>query len=134
MRQQLFDMIVKSGEYSFNKSHAVSYALITYASAYLKVHYPLEYARALLSHVYEDGKDKEYAAVVDDCRRQGIQFLPADIVKSNWEFSIEDGKLRVGLCAVKGLGKVAIDAIEPLKAQFEQALSIEEFLGIIAEA
>ena len=131
---KLFDMIVKSGEYSFNKSHAVSYALITYASAYLKVHYPLEYARALLSHVYEDGKDKEYAAVVDDCRRQGIQFLPADIVKSNWEFSIEDGKLRVGLCAVKGLGKVAIDAIEPLKAQFEQALSIEEFLGIIAEA
>lgn len=126
---RIFDKIVDAGQYSFNHSHAVSYAMVSYASAYLKVHYPLEYACALLTNTYQRSKDKEYSMVYEDCRRQGIQFLPLDMRKSEWEFTIEDSKIRIGLCAIKGFGEKAADVTEELKNQ--EYTSIEELLEVI---
>lgn len=131
---KIFDMVVRSAEYSFNYSHAVSYAFITYASAYLKVHYPLEFARALLTNTYARNKDKEYDMVLEDCRRQGIQFLPADFVKSNWEFSVENGKIRIGLCAVKGFGEKAVEAITNIRGSLENTKTIGELYSAIEDS
>lgn len=111
---KIFDMIVDSGLYSFNQSHAVSYALLSYASAYLKVHYPIVFMSHLLTYTYQKGKEKEYETVLKDCRRQNISFLPADINHSKWGFKVENDFIRVGLCAVKGLGEKAGEAIANL--------------------
>ena len=108
---KIFDMIVDAGLYSFNMAHAISYGSITYASAYLKTHYPLEFACALLTDTWSRGKDKEYKAVYEDCIRNGIKFLPASAKESKWNFTIEDGKIRVGLCAIKGLGEKAVKVL-----------------------
>ena len=114
---KVYDTIVAAGAYSFNKSHAVSYAMITYATAYMKVHYPAEFMAAYLTYTYTDAKSqknrKETGAsvVIDDCRRMGIGFLPADCNNSGWEFTAEDGKIRIGMCAIKGFGKKAAHAI-----------------------
>lgn len=94
-----------------NMAHAVSYGLITYVSAYLKTHYPLEYMKNLLTNAYSRGEKESYAEILDDCRRMGIKFLPPDINKSNWEFTIEDGNIRVGMCAIKGFGEKAAEQV-----------------------
>jgi len=115
---KVYDMIVAAGLYSFNASHALSYALITYATAYMKVHYPAEFMAAYLTYAYTDAKAQKNrketgpATIIDDCRRMGISFLPADCNKSGWEFNVEDGKIRVGMCAVKGFGKKHAEIIE----------------------
>lgn len=130
---RIFDMIVKSGEYSFNAAHAVSYALLTYASAYLKVHYPLQFMRNLLTYTYEKSKDDEYMTVLKDCIRQGIDFLPADVNYSDWAFTTEDGKLRVGLCAVKGLGEKAAALISSLRKEKGSFHDLSTFIYAVEE-
>lgn len=122
---KMFDLIEKSAEYSFNKSHAVSYALVTYASAYLKVHYPLEFSRNMLTNAYLNKKG-EIEASVKDCKAAGIKFLPADLFKSKWEFAVEDGKIRIGLCAIKGFGEKVANAVEGLNFN-----SLESFYGYL---
>lgn len=115
---RVYDTIVKAGEYSFNASHAVSYAMITYATAYMKVHYPAEFMAAYLTYAYTDAKaqknrkDAGPSVIIDDCRRMGIKFLPVDCNESGWEFKVEDGKIRIGMCAVKGFGEKHAQIIE----------------------
>lgn len=65
----------------------------------------------LLTNAYIRGEKATYTAISDDCRRMGIKFLPPDINKSDWEFTIEDDCIRIGLCAVKGLGEKAVEEI-----------------------
>lgn len=105
---KVYSVIENAGKYSFNASHAVSYGMITYLSAWLKLHYPLYYMANLLTDAYTAKKDdKKVEAIVNDCRRLGIQFMQIDANKSNWNFTVEDGKIRIGLCAVKSLGEIA---------------------------
>lgn len=108
---RIFDLIEQSGLYSFNLSHAVSYALIAYASAYMKVHYPTEYMKNLLTNTWSRGEKDDYDDVLKECKRLKIKFLPVDINKSEYEFTVEDAKIRIGLCAVKGLGQKAVNEI-----------------------
>lgn len=108
---QIYDMVVAAGAYSFNRAHAISYALITYVSAYLKVHFPLQFMKNLLTNTYSRGEKENYETVLDDCRRQGIKFLPPDINKSQWEFMVEDGVIRIGMCAIKGFGEKAAQQV-----------------------
>ena len=107
----VFKMIVDSGLYSFNKSHAVAYAILCYTTAYYKVYYPKEFMAAELTNIYinvsTDKKAKRIEETVSDCRRLGIKFLPVDVNKSNWEFTIDNDKIRIGLCAVTSLGDKA---------------------------
>ena len=106
----IFDLIEASSLYSFNLSHALSYAMITYATAWLKVYHTKEFMKNVLSNVYERDKEDEYSSIIKDCASTGIEFLPPDIRYSKKSFILEDGKIRIGLVA-KGIGNKAIDIL-----------------------
>jgi DNA polymerase III subunit alpha len=100
----------RSADYSFNKSHAACYALISYRTAWLKANYPAEYMAALISSVM-DTKDK-VPFFVAQAEQMGIQILPPDVNLSDHEFVVVDGNIRFGLDAVKGVGYQAVEAIK----------------------
>jgi DNA polymerase III subunit alpha len=103
-----------TGDYSFNKSHAACYALISYRTAWLKANYPIEYMAALISSVMNT-KDK-VPFYVNQCRELGIEVLPPDVNESDAGFTVVDGKIRFGLNAVKGVGRGSIEAIIAARA------------------
>jgi DNA polymerase-3 subunit alpha len=103
-----------TGDYSFNKSHAACYALISYRTAWLKANYPVEYMAALISSVMNT-KDK-VPFYVNQCREAGIDVLPPDVNESDIGFTVVEGKIRFGLNAVKGVGVGAIEAIVAVRA------------------
>lgn len=113
--QRIFKMIVDSGLYSFNKSHAVAYAVLCYVTAYYKTYHPEIFFAAELTNIYinvsADKRSKRIEETVSDCRRLGIKFLPVDVNCSNWDFTVSDGKIRIGLCAVTSLGDKAANAL-----------------------
>ncbi len=105
----IYDEILDFANYAFNKAHAVSYAIVAYETAYLKYHYPREYMAALMSTVLDyPEKVAEYTA---ECSQMGIDLLPPDINKSKNRFSVEDGKIRYGLVAVKNIGSKFIESV-----------------------
>ena len=104
--KRIFKMIVDSGLYSFNESHAIAYAILCYISAYLKVYYPREFLAASLTNAYE--RKEDVVDLVNECRRLGYQFLLPDINISDWDFTLEDtNKIRIGMCAIKSFGEKA---------------------------
>jgi DNA polymerase III subunit alpha len=100
----------RSADYSFNKSHAACYALISYRTAWLKANHPAEYMAALISSVM-DTKDK-VPFFVAQAEQMGIAILPPDVNLSDHEFVVVDGNIRFGLDAVKGVGYQAVEAIK----------------------
>jgi DNA polymerase III subunit alpha len=107
--RQLWDDIEKSQDYSFNKSHAACYALISYRTAWLRANHPREYMAALISSVMNT-KDR-VPIYVNACHDLGIEVLPPDVNESQVDFAVVDGKIRFGLNAVKGVGEGACRAI-----------------------
>jgi DNA polymerase-3 subunit alpha len=105
----MWDENERSAEYSFNKSHAACYALISYRTAYLKANYPAEYMAALISSVM-DTKDK-VPFYVAECESMGLEVLPPDVNSSQRDFAVVEGKIRFGLSAVKNVGENAVRAI-----------------------
>ncbi|WP_028325099.1 DNA polymerase III subunit alpha [Desulfatirhabdium butyrativorans] len=106
---QLFDLIEKFGGYGFNKSHSAAYALISYQTAYLKAHYPVEFLAALLtSEMHTTDAVVKY---ISECRAHQIPILPPDINASDKNFTVVDGAIRFGLVAVKNVGEAAIDCM-----------------------
>src|SRR5215213_3188149 len=98
-----------AADYSFNRSHAACYALISYRTAWLKANYPAEYMAALISSVMST-KDK-VPFFVARCEDMGIEVLPPDVNESGHRFKVVEGNIRFGLDAVKGLGYQAVEAI-----------------------
>jgi len=88
--------------YGFPESHAASFALIVYASAYLKAHYPAAFYAAMLNN-FPMGFYHP-ATLVKDAQRRGVVFAPVDVERSSWDCTIEpDGRVRLGLRYVAGL-------------------------------
>ena len=106
---RLFDLMAKFAEYGFNKSHSAAYAYISYQTAYLKAHYPVEFMAATLS-ADMDNTDKIVKSI-NECREMGITILPPDINQSGQEFKVIGNSIRFGLEAVKGVGAAAIESI-----------------------
>lgn len=105
----IYDEILAFASYAFNKAHAVSYAIVSYRTAYMKRNYPHEYMAALLTSVLDNTpKVTEYIA---ECRELGIRLLPPDINASDADFTVENGDLRFGLVAIKGVGRGLIQAL-----------------------
>jgi len=105
----------RSADYSFNRSHAACYALISYRTAWLKANYPAEYMAALISSVM-DTKDK-VPFFVGQAEQMGISILPPDVNLSDHEFVVVDGNIRFGLDAVKGVGYAAVEAIKRARSE-----------------
>ena len=119
----------RSADYSFNKSHAACYGLISYRTAWLKANYPAEYMAALISSVMST-KDK-VPFFVARCEEMGIQILPPDVNASDHAFTVEAASaeqpgapgvgetknIRFGLDAVKGVGHQAVEAIKQARAE-----------------
>jgi len=99
----IYDEIYDFANYAFNKAHAVSYAVISYQTAYLKCHYPKEYMAALLSSVLD--YPEKVAEYTEECRSMGIKLLPPDVNESNDMFSVSGDNIRYGLVAVKNIGR-----------------------------
>src|SRR3954469_25562406 len=115
----------KSADYSFNKSHAACYALISYRTGWLKANYPAEYMAALISSVM-DTKDK-VPFFVNQAESMGIEILPPCVNESDHEFMVVDGNIRFGLDAVKGVGYAAVEAIKAAREEGGPFTSIWDF-------
>jgi error-prone DNA polymerase len=90
--------------YGFPESHAASFALLAYASAYLKVHYPAAFYTALLNN--QPMGFYHPATLVKDAQRRGVRFHPIDVQHSDWECHVDaDGAIRLGFMYVNGLRK-----------------------------
>ncbi|MHB8492456.1 MAG: DNA polymerase III subunit alpha, partial [Solirubrobacteraceae bacterium] len=112
--ESLWQTNERSADYSFNKSHAACYALISYRTAWLKANHPAEYMAALISSVMST-KDK-VPFFVARCEEMGIEVLTPDVNRSDHEFTVEEGNIRFGLDAVKGVGYQAVEAIKSARA------------------
>lgn len=123
--ETLYSMIKKFGEYGFNKSHSAAYALVTYQTAYLKTHYRTEYMTSLLSA--QPDKQDDVIQYVNDCKASGIQVLPPAINHSEYDFSIENGSIRFGLSAIKGIGEKAIESIVKSRQKDGEFKSLKDF-------
>jgi len=108
--RRIADQIGGFGEYGFPESHAASFALLAYASAYLKCHYPALFAAALLNS--QPMGFYSPASIVEDCRRHGVPVGAICVNRSHWESTLEDlpeqeaaggFRLRLGMCLVRGL-------------------------------
>ena len=99
---ELWSVNEAAADYSFNRSHAACYALISYRTAWLKANYPAEYMAALISSVMST-KDK-VPFFVAQCEDMGIEVLPPDVNQSGHDFKVVEGNIRFGLDAVKNVG------------------------------
>ena len=106
---RIYDEMLDFAKYAFNKSHAAAYAVVTFQTAWLKCYHPVEFMAALMTSCLDaPGK---VAAYILGTRQMGIEMLPPDINQSVGSFSVEDGKIRYGLSAVKGIGAPVMDAV-----------------------
>ncbi len=109
LANKIYDEIIAFGEYAFNKSHAAAYSVVTYQTAYLKYHYPVEFMAALMTSVIDfPSKVAEYILA---CRQMGIDILPPDVNEGEVEFSVSGNAIRYGLSAIKSIGRSVIEAL-----------------------
>ena len=103
---RLYKQIQGFGEYGFPESHAASFALLVYASSWLKVHHPAAFAAALVNSQPMGFYSPN--TILEDARRHGVRVLPIDVTKSDWDCTLEAPQaIRVGLRQIKGLGEEA---------------------------
>jgi error-prone DNA polymerase len=102
--ERIVTSITSFALYGFPESHAASFALLAYASAYLKVHYPAAFYTALLNN--QPMGFYHPASLVKDAQRRGVRFHPIDVQQSDWLCRVEDdGAIRIGFMYVNGLRK-----------------------------
>src|SRR6266536_127859 len=139
----IFDLLEKFAGYGFNKSHSAAFGVISYQTAYLKAHYPVEFMAGLLSN--EINNTEKISVFVGECKRMGISILPPDINKSGLKFMPEmweglqrpDSRgtkaaptlppIRYGLAAIKHVGETAMEAVIRDREQRGDFISLEDF-------
>jgi DNA polymerase-3 subunit alpha len=106
----IFDLMEKFAEYGFNKSHSAAYALVAFQTAWLKAHYPAAFMAAVLSADMDN--TEKVVTLLDDCRQLGVEVIPPDVNRSEFEFTVAgDKRILYGLGAVKGAGEAALSVI-----------------------
>jgi DNA polymerase-3 subunit alpha len=98
----IYDLMVEFAKYAFPKAHSVAYAALAYETAWLKHYYPVEFMAALISSIM--GSSGTVSLYIRECKRLGIEILPPDVNESMDKFTVENGKIRFGLAAVKNVG------------------------------
>ncbi|MCX6972374.1 MAG: DNA polymerase III subunit alpha [Verrucomicrobia bacterium] len=106
----IFEFILKFAEYGFNKSHSAAYGWISYQTAYLKAHYPVEFMAAMLS--FDASTVERLAEVIGECRRMEIAIRPPDINTSDLKFTPQEdaAAIRFGLGSIKNVGSGAMES------------------------
>ena len=123
---QIYDEMIDFAKYAFNKSHAVAYAVVAYQTAWLKYYYPVEFMAALMTSVIDNsGKVSEY---IYTCRQMGIEILPPDINKGVGNFSVDNGRIRYGLAAIKSIGRPVIEAIIKEREAAGEFKTLKDFI------
>ncbi|MBL0386253.1 DNA polymerase III subunit alpha [Tumebacillus sp. ITR2] len=115
LAHEVYDLVVRFADYGFNRAHAAAYAVLAYQTCYLKANHPAAYMSALLTSVMMS--HHKVAQYVDDCRRMGIEVLPPDVNRSSFGFSVEQGKIRCGLLAIKNVGLSGIQSLVQTRRQ-----------------
>jgi DNA polymerase-3 subunit alpha len=139
----IFDLLEKFAGYGFNKSHSAAYGVISYQTAYLKAHYPVEFMAGLLSN--EINNTEKISIFVGECKHMGVSILPPDVNKSGLKFMPEmwegpqrrDSRgtkaaptlpaIRYGLAAIKHVGETAMQSVIREREQGGQFASLEDF-------
>ncbi|MCD4796902.1 MAG: DNA polymerase III subunit alpha [Candidatus Cloacimonetes bacterium] len=106
--EQIWTNWLDFANYAFNKSHAAAYAYVSFQTAFLKAHYPVEFMAALLS--LEDNPTK-IPYFINECKSMGIEVIQPNINKSESEFMVRGNKILFGLKAIKNVGSVAIKSV-----------------------
>ncbi len=147
MGPMLFDIIEKFADYAFNKSHTFGYGLITYQTAYMKAHYPVEYIASLLTSV-KNNLEKA-ATYLADCRSMGIKVLPPDVNRSLMNFGAlspeelpegvtvpvgSPGAITFGLSAVRNVGEALVEQLIAERTENGQFSSFHDFVERVPEA
>jgi DNA polymerase-3 subunit alpha len=120
---QMWELIQKQSEYSFNRGHSVGYGLLSYMTAWLKTYYPIQFMTALM--ISEKGNFQQIAKYIVECERLNIKVLSPSINKSYDDFTIEDGSIRFGLSYIKNVGNES--SIKFIKNR--PYTSLEDFLS-----
>lgn len=124
--ETIFEDMVSFAQYAFNKSHAAAYAVVSYETAYLKCHYPKEFMAALMSSVM--GQAQHISAYIRNCNEMGITVLPPSVLRSDMNFTVEEGKLRYGLAGIKNVGNGIVRAIIESRKENPNPADIYEFV------
>lgn len=130
LSEHLYQLIVKFAEYGFNKSHAASYAVLALVTAWLKAHYPLEYAAQNMNS-FAGAAQKPVERIsnyIYNIADMGFEVLPPHINKSDAFFTVEDDKLRHGLFALKGAQEKAVESLVEERNQNGPYKNFNEFI------
>jgi DNA polymerase III subunit alpha len=122
--KELFETMEFFAGYGFNKSHSTAYALVTYQTAWLKAHYPVEFTAANLT--VESSNTDKIKEFVDEARRNGMRLLGPSVNHSQRYFTVEDSSIRYGLGAIKGVGTRAAELIAKGRKDQGPFLSLED--------
>ncbi|MBI2821310.1 MAG: DNA polymerase III subunit alpha [Acidobacteria bacterium] len=122
---RIFDLMEQFASYGFNKSHSAAYALIAYQTAYLKVHYPVQFMAAMLT--CEMDKSDKMVRHLLECKEMGIEVLPPDINSSELRFRSDRGRILFGLAGIKNVGETAIQSILASRRQSGKFTSLFDF-------
>ena len=108
----LWSVAEDSANYSFNKSHSISYAHLAASTVYLKFNHPKQFFLSLLKYTkYEPNSHEEIAKISQELGNFDIKLLPPDLNKSDIDFKIEGGDIRYGLNSIKGVSTKVLEAL-----------------------
>ena len=123
--ESIWEKIEMFAGYGFNKSHSAAYALVSYQTAWLKAHYPVEFMAAMLTG--ELSNADRIAFLINACREMDIPVLPPDVNSSSITFGVDGDSIRFGLGAIKGVGEVAAKKIIECRERDGRFRDFEDF-------
>ncbi len=109
----IFDLVAEFAGYGFNKSHAAAYALIAYQTGWLKANHPAAFMAGLMS--LDSANTEKLAVFFQEAKRIGLEVLPPDVNASEADFSLEDGKIRYALGAIRNVGYSAMEHVAAVR-------------------
>ena len=109
--------------YSFNKSHATSYGVLSYKTAWLKCHYPVYWYASLLNS--EIGDQSKVESLIAECKKKNIKILPPDINKGSYKFEGTKEGIRIPINYLKGIGE---DVVKYIQKELVPISSFEDML------
>jgi DNA polymerase-3 subunit alpha len=128
LANKIFDTMAAFAKYSFNRSHSFCYAVLGYKTAWLSLHYPVEFA---IANCTINEKEEDIIETLASARKRKISILPPDINRSHIGFSDDNHAIRYGFKAIKGVGATALSFIKEFKKAGQVFMSFDDFYNQI---